>query len=144
MRTVRLEVLLLVVVIALTAILVNVVPARSAVATSKGPVAITKQVTTGQVSLSISPATVGPNRLQVQFTNGTGQPVAVANTMTLEFSQPSAGLEPITRQVPASSPGTFILEGNELSIPGTWTVTVAVRTGDFTEQRTSFDVPVSR
>ncbi len=144
LRTVRLEVLLLVVVIALTAILVNVVPARSAVATSKGPVAITKQVTTGQVSLSISPATVGPNRLQVQFTDGTGQPVAVANTMSLEFSQPSAGLEPITRQVPASSPGTFVFEGNELSIPGTWTVTVAVRTGDFTEQRTSFDVPVSR
>ena len=143
-RSVRLEALILVVVIVITAIVVNVLPARNAVATSNGPVALTKQVTTGQVSLSINPAAVGPNRVQVQFTDGNGQPVAVANTMTLEFSQPSAGLEPITRQVPATSPGTFVLEGNELSIPGTWTVTVAVRTGDFTEQRTTFDIPITR
>ena len=144
LRSVRLEALLLIVVVVLTAILVSVLPARSASAGSSGPVAITEQVATGRVSLSIDPGTVGPNRVQVQFTDGTGQPISVANTMTIEFSQRSAGLEPITRQVAASSPGTFILEGNELSIPGTWTVTIAVRTGDFTEQRTSFDVPITR
>jgi hypothetical protein len=37
-----------------------------------------------------------------------------------------------------------VIQANELLIPGTWTITIAVRTGDFTEQRTSFEVPVRR
>jgi copper transport protein len=144
LRTVRAEALLLVVVVGLTAILVNVPPARTAVVAKADRVDITKRVDTGNVELSVDPAIVGPNTVQARYTDGTGQPLNVANSMTIEFSQPSAGLEPITRQVPASEPGVFVLQGNELSIPGTWTVTIAVRTGDFTEQRTSFEVPVRR
>ncbi|CAB4596707.1 unannotated protein [freshwater metagenome] len=144
LRTVRAEALLLVVVVGLTAILVNVPPARTAVVAKADRVDITKRVDTGNVELSVDPAIVGPNTVQARYTDGTGQPLNVANSMSIEFSQPSAGLEPITRQVPASEPGVFVLQGNELSIPGTWTVTIAVRTGDFTEQRTSFEVPVRR
>jgi len=87
---------------------------------------------------------VGPNTVVARYADGTGQPLNVANSMTIEFSQPSAGLQPITRRVPVSEPGVFTIQGNEFSIPGPWTVTIAVRTGDFTEQRTSFEVPVRR
>jgi copper transport protein len=143
-RTIRAEALLLVAVIALTAIVVNVPPARTAVVAKADRVDITQRVDTGNVQLSVDPAIVGPNTVAVRYTDGTGQPINVANSMSIEFSQPSAGLEPITRQVPASEPGVFVIQGNELSIPGTWTITIAVRTGDFTEQRTSFEVPVRR
>ena len=143
-RTVRTEALLLVVVVCLTAILVNVPPARTAVVPKAARFDVTKRVDTGTVELSVDPAVVGPNTVVARYADGTGQPLNVANSMTIEFSQPSAGLEPITRQVPASEPGVFTIQGNELSIPGTWTVTIAVRTGDFTEQRTSFEVPVHR
>jgi copper transport protein len=144
LRTIRAEAVLLVAVVALTAIVVNVPPARTAVVAKTDQVDITQRVDTGNVQLSVDPAIVGPNTVAVRYTDGTGQPINVANSMSIEFSQPSAGLEPITRQVPASEPGVFVIQGNELSIPGTWTITIAVRTGDFTEQRTSFEVPVRR
>lgn len=144
LRTVRAEVLILVVVVGLTAILVNSPPARTAAVTKAERVEITKRVDTGTVEFSVDPAIVGTNTVKARYADGTGQPLNVANTMSIEFSQPSAGLEPITRQVPASAPGVFVIQGNELSIPGTWTITLAVRTGDFTEQRTSFEVPVHR
>ena len=144
LRTIRAEAVLLVAVVALTAIVVNVPPARTAVVAKTDRVDITQQVDTGNVQLSVDPAIVGPNTVAVRYTDGTGQPINVANSMSIEFSQPSAGLEPITRQVPASEAGVFVIQGNELSIPGTWTITIAVRTGDFTEQRTSFEVPVRR
>lgn len=144
LRTVRAEALILVVVVGLTAILVNIPPARTAAVTNAERVDITKRVGTGTVEFSVDPAIVGTNTVKARYTDGTGQPLNVANTMSIEFSQPSAGLEPITRQVPASEPGVFVIQGNELSIPGTWTITIAVRTGDFTEQRTSFEVPVHR
>jgi len=144
LRTIRSEALLLVAVVALTAIVVNVPPARTAVVAKADRVDITQRVDTGTVQLSVDPAIVGPNTVAVRYTDGTGQPINVANSMSIEFSQPAAGLEPITRQVPASEPGVFVIQGNELSIPGTWTITIAVRTSDFTEQRTSFEVPVRR
>ena len=144
LRTIRSEALLLVAVVALTAIVVNVPPARTAVVAKADRVDITQRVDTGTVQLSVDPAIVGPNTVAVRYTDGTGQPINVANSMSIEFSQPAAGLEPLTRQVPASEPGVFVIQGNELSIPGTWTITIAVRTGDFTEQRTSFEVPVRR
>ena len=144
LRTIRAEALLLVAVVALTAIVVNVPPARTAVVAKADRVDITQRVDTGNVQLSVDPAIVGPNTVAVRYTDGTGQPINVANSMSIEFSQPAAGLEPITRQVPASEPGVFVIQGNELSIPGTWTITIAVRTGDFTEQRTSFEVPIRR
>ena len=144
LRTIRAEALLLVAVVALTAIVVNVPPARTAVVAKTDRVDITQRVDTGNVQLSVDPAIVGPNTVSVRYTDGTGQPINVATSMSIEFSQPSAGLEPITRQVPASEPGVFVIQGNELSIPGTWTITIAVRTSDFTEQRTSFEVPVRR
>jgi copper transport protein len=144
LRTVRAEALLLVVIVGLTAILVNTPPARYAATAKSGRVDIVQRVETGQVALAVDPAVVGSNRVEVRYTDGTGQTINVANSMSIEFSQPSAGVAPITRQVLASEPGVFVIEGNELSVSGTWTITVAVRTGDFSEQRTSFEVPVHR
>lgn len=145
LRTVRLEAVILVAIVGLTSILVNVPPARTAVsADAPTIVTVTRPVDTGSLTLTVEPAVVGTNRTEARFTSANGQPFDVANTMTIEFSQPSAGLAPLTRQVPATSPGVFVIEGNEFSITGTWTVTIAVRTGDFSEQRTSFEVPITR
>jgi copper transport protein len=144
LRTVRIEAIALVVVIGITAALVNTTPARTAVKTQTHAVDINRSADTGSVHLIVSPAVVGVNTMTVTYADTTGQPLDVANTMTVEFSLPSADLAPITRQVVKSGPGRFVLQGRELSLAGTWTVTLAVRTGDFTEQRTSFEVPITR
>ena len=142
LRAVRVEVVILVVVVCLTAILVNVPPARTAVADGSGRVSRTQGVDTGTVALTVDPAVAGTNTIEFRYTDSSGRAVDLATSATIEFSQPSAGLAPITRRVPSSGPGVFVISGNELSIPGTWTIAIAVRTGDFTEQRTSFDVAI--
>ena len=141
-RTVRFEALALVAVLAFTAVLVNVTPARTEQATAPGTVSLSQPMATGSVSLTLSPALAGVNTMVVQYSGSDGQPVDVANSLTIEFSLPSAQLGPITRQVIKSGPGRFVLEGPELSLRGAWDVTLKVRTGDFTQEQSSFQVPI--
>lgn len=142
LRAVRIEAIVIVAVLAVTGVLTNQTPARDAVTASSAGVSSTRAADTGPVELTVRPARVGANTFTVAYTSETGQPVDVGNTMTIEFSLPSEGLAPLVRRTDASSTGRFVYEGPELSMPGVWTVTVAVRTGVFAEQRTSFDVRV--
>ena len=137
----RIEAIAVVAVLAVTGVLTNLTPARTAVTRSTTST-ITRPVDTGSLTLVVDPARVGSNSIVATYVDATGQPVDVGNTMTIEFSLPTEGLAPIVRQVPAASPGRFEYEGRELSLPGTWTITVAVRTGVFAEQRTSFEVRI--
>jgi copper transport protein len=141
-RTVRVEALTLVAVLAFTAVLVNVTPARTEQALAPKTVSLSQPVADGLVALAVSPALAGVNTMVIQYTGADGQPDDVANTLTIEFSLPSAQLGPITRQVIKSGPGRFVLEGPELSLRGTWDVTLKVRTGDFAQEQSSFQVPI--
>ena len=141
-RTARFEALALIAVLGFTAVLVNVTPARTEQASAPVTVSLSQPVATGSVALEVSPARAGVNTMVVQYTGVDGQPVDVANSLTVEFSLPSAQLGPITRQVIKSGPGRFILEGPELSLRGAWDVTLKVRTGDFTQEQSSFQVPI--
>ena len=140
LRSVRIEIVAIVVILGLTGFLTAVTPARSATTATATGFRQTRTVDSGVVTMAIRPARVGRNTIEVTYTTATGQPADVGNTMTLEFSLPSEGLAPLIRQTNSTDTGRFGFEGNELSIPGTWTVTLAVRTGVFAEQRTSFEV----
>jgi len=142
-RVVGYEALALVAVLAFTAVLVNTTPARTVVEGRPEVVNLTDDVPTGTLNLVVTPGQVGTNTLHIQYFGPDGRPVDVAPTATVEMSLPSRDLGPLTRQVLKISPGHFILEGDELSLPGEWTVTIGVRTDDFTEQRTSFTVPIA-
>jgi len=141
-RAVLIEAIALVVILGITSVLVNVTPARTVVATRGRVVNQTQSVPTGTVNLVVVPARVGDNTLHIQYADAAGKPIDVANTLTIEFSLPSADLAAISRQTAKAGPGHFIYTGPELSISGTWTVTVVARTSDFSEQRTTFSVPI--
>lgn len=143
-RMVSYEAIALVAVLGFTAVLVNTTPARTAVVTEARVVNLTDDTENGTVNLVVTPAKVGTNSLHVQYTDEAGKPVDVANTLTVELSLPEKGLGPITRQVVKISPGHYVLEGDEMSLAGTWTVTLAVRTSDFSEERTTFPVSISK
>ncbi|HEY6532274.1 MAG TPA: CopD family protein [Acidimicrobiales bacterium] len=143
-RTVAIEALAIVAVLAVTAVLVNTTPSRTALATATGPVSSTQQVETGSVTLEVAPAEAGRNTMHIQYLDAEGSPLDISPSLTVEVSLPSAALGPIERQVVKLAPGHFVLEGNELSLPGTWTVTLGARTSTFVEQRTTFEVPVTR
>jgi copper transport protein len=143
-RMVGYEAIALVAVLGFTAVLVNTTPARTAVVSEAKVVNLTDDTQTGTVNLVVSPARAGRNSIHVQYADRSGKPVDVANTLSIELSLPSKQLGPITRQVVKLSPGHYVLEGDELSVAGEWTITLAVRTSDFSEERTSFQVPVSK
>ena len=142
-RMVAYEAMALVAVLGFTAVLANVTPARTAFRETM-VVNLTQPVPTGTVNLVVTPAVPGANTVHVQYADPTGRPVDVAKELTVQFALPERDLAPITRTAVVAGSGHFVLEGPALSVPGTWTITLAVRTGDFTEQRSSFEVPISR
>jgi copper transport protein len=141
-RTVAFEAIALVAVMGITSVLVNVTPARTAFEAADRVVDQTQSVATGSVNLIVLPARVGENTLHIRYTDASGKPIDVSNTLNIEFSLPSADLAAISRQTAKAGPGHFIYTGPELSILGTWTVTLVARTSDFSEQRTTFQVPI--
>ena len=141
-RTVTIEAIALVLVLAITSVLVNVTPASTAVAARDRVVNQTQTVPTGTVNLVVVPARVGENTLHIQYADASGRPIDVANTLTIEFALPSAELAAISRQTAKAGPGHFIYTGPELSIVGSWTVTLVARVSDFSQQRTAFTVPI--
>jgi copper transport protein len=143
-RMVGYEAVALIAVLGFTAVLVNTTPARTALVNEPKVVNLTDDTDTGTVNLVVTPAKVGTNSLHVQYADSTGKPVDVADTLTVEMSLPAKDLAPISRQVVKISPGHYVLEGDELSLAGEWTITLAVRTSDFSEERTSFQVPISK
>ncbi len=142
-RTVGWEAVALVVVLAFTAVLVNVTPARN-IAGPTSVVNLTQEADTGSVNLVVAPGRAGDNTIHIQYSDDAGRPIDVANSISVEFSLPSADLGPITREVLKAGPGHYVIEGTELSIAGEWTITLSARTGDFTEQRTDFQVSIPR
>ena len=141
-RTVTIEAIALVTVLGITSVLVSVTPASTALEAADRVVDQTQTVATGSVNLIVQPATVGENTLHIQYTDADGRPIDVANTLAIEFALPAAELSAITRQTAKVGPGHFIYTGPELNIVGTWAVTIVARTGDFSQQRTSFQVPI--
>jgi len=141
LRTVKVEALALVVILVLTGVVTNVTPARDVRVATAGTTT-TRSIDGGSVQLDVRPARVGTNSVAVTYRDAAGAPRQVGQTLTIEFSLPSEGLAPITREATALSPGRYEYEGREFSLPGTWTVTVVARTGDFTELRTDFEVRV--
>ncbi len=141
-RNVLVEIGVLVVALAVTAVLVNVIPARTATEIRASVVEMTTAAGDGSVTLAVTPVAAGVNTLRVQYLDAAGEPVDVANSLRAEFTLPSAQLGPMTREVVKIGPGSFVIQGSELSIPGDWTVALVVRPADFRETRSTFTIPI--
>jgi len=141
-RTVAFEALALVVVLGLTAGLVNMVPAR----TAAGIGAIyskTEPLGDGSVNLVVDPDRAGLNSIHLYLLDATGRPSASAQSVELDLSQPDNGIGPIVRQPFVAGPGHYQLDGNDLSISGKWTIVVRARVSKFEEKTATFAVTVN-
>lgn len=140
-RTTGLEAAGIVVVLALTAVLVNLTPSRL---DPDDPDFFnqTTPLASGGLNLIVTPADPGPNTLHLQFVDGAGLPDDVGEAVTVELSLPERGVAPIRRDATFAGPGHFIVEGVELPLTGTWQVDVIARISPFEEERAGFRVPV--
>jgi len=140
-RAVGAEVVGLVVVLGLTAALVNLVPARTA-AGYQSVYSTSATLGDGRVDLTLDPATAGTNTLHLYLLDAGGGQLPDPKAVRLQFRMPANDLGPITRTPFKAGPGHFQLRTDALSIPGTWTVTVLVRVDEFTEERATADLEV--
>lgn len=138
-RSLRVESFGIVGVLLLTAVLTAMTPAREQLS---GPFTEYAQLGDLDVNLTVDPARVGTNELHIYLLSPGGQPADVADSVTVLLSHPGEDIGPIEREPVVAGPGHWILTGPELSIAGTWEVTVRVQLSRFEEQSATFSVEV--
>ena len=135
-RRLVVEVAMGVAVIGVTALLVNVAPAREAVAR---PVALRLSTTTLTIDMTIDPARKGRNSIHMYALTKTGAQQAIDHA-ALSASLPGSGIEPIELKVLRAGPNHFQVLNADLPVRGTWTFDVAVGVDQFTEERVTAQV----
>lgn len=138
-RTLVAEVAVLAVVVALTAALVDITPARSSVA---GPWGERAALGDGQVDLSLESTRAGRTTIHVYTFDADGRPWPMDEALRLRFSLPAAGITDLERRPAPTGPGHWTLTGDDLAIAGTWTIEVVARTSLYEEQDATFEVPI--
>ncbi|QSB14696.1 copper resistance protein CopC [Natronosporangium hydrolyticum] len=149
-RTVRVEAaVILVGVLALTAVLVNTVPARTQQALDEAAAAAEPYQETHplgpeyQVELTVDPAVAGDNQVTVELLDEAGDPVSLEVPAELQFSLPEAEIDRISREPEPAGPGSWEHSGGELSIAGDWEIEIRVLVDEFERITTVVTVPVA-
>ncbi|MGY2753798.1 copper transport protein [Thermostichus sp. MS-CIW-21] len=125
-QIVRLELVGLVLVLALTSFLVAQAPPGQ----GAGPACQeTLSWPEGSLRLQILPCRPGNNRIQVEVK---GIP---AQELSLEFDLPARGIPPLRRQALPREPGQFEVEDVLLPLAGEWQLKVRLLVSDFEERR---------
>jgi copper transport protein len=141
-RTVRIEVIGIVVVLALTSGLVALRPAAE-VAGVTGPYSTYVPFGDGQLNLVVDPNRAGINEIHIYVLTAGGLPALIQGDATIEMSLPSKQIEPIVRELDFAGPGHFILTGPELALPGQWHIVIRLKTDAFNETVGETDVRVA-
>ncbi|MGH8884445.1 MAG: copper resistance protein CopC [Egibacteraceae bacterium] len=143
-RTVRAEAAGVVAVLAVTAVLVNLVPARTAAGVT-GPFTATTPMGTYQLNVTVDPNRAGANELHIYLFDPAGQPTdpTAGSGLQVGFSLPSRDIGPITRTATVAGPGHWQMAGDELSIPGQWRLQFQLTVSRFSQLTTALTVPVN-
>lgn len=135
-RILRLEVAALVVVVAVTGVLVNVTPAKAVptLVNTSAPIG------DGSLNLTVDPGRAGANQVHLFLLAPDGTPDDRFREATVTFTLPALDLGPIEGEAVRVGAGHFQVDGADLSIAGSWVVTVSVQPDRFT--KVDAEVPV--
>jgi copper transport protein len=121
-RVVRAEAVLLVMVVGLSAVLVNLTPARTSAA---GPQIARETFGKGSVELIVEPAKRGRNAIHLALYNDIGQLADLApGGITLTLSLPAANINGLAVTPIKLGPGHYLAATDAFTVPGTWRVHV--------------------
>ena len=143
-RSVLVELVGAVVILALSAVLVSQFPAKASVAT---PVDVTLPLQsaagtagTGTVEVTVDPASPGPTTLHVYLFDAQGQ-LTQPQQISVGLTEVQQQIGPLDVELSADGPGHYSAEP-VLPSAGTWTLTVTVRQDEFTAVTASTVFPV--
>jgi copper transport protein len=140
-RLVAAETVLVGVVLALTALLVNLPPARVAAGLS-GPFLRDVQLGQYNMNLLVDPNEVGENEVHLTVSDDSGAPVAIKQMRVL-FRMPEEDVGPLVGKGTRLAKGHFVVQGHQLSLSGEWQLEVVARVGRFEEERATVSMAVN-
>lgn len=120
---------LIAVVLALTAVLVNAQPARSAYAR---PFSTEVHAGPDLVDVTIDPAKAGPLAFHVYVLSADGAQLDVPEVQAA-MSQPAVGIDGLEVPLAKAGPGHFNVYGFDVPVRGAWSVRLRVRVNDIDE-----------
>lgn len=137
-RTVGAETVIAVVVLAVTALLVNAQPARSALAK---PFSTSVRNDLVLVDVTVDPAKAGPAALHFYTLSPTGGQQEVQD-LTAALTLPSQDVGPLAVPVQRAGPGHFSAYNFNIPLRGTWKLEVKALLSDIDEATVSTTIPI--
>jgi copper transport protein len=137
----RFEAAGLVAALALTAVLVNVTPARDAAGVDK-VVSTTVAFGTGTMQLVADPGRTGLNEIHFYFLDESGQVLPDFESLEVEFTLPAKSIGPIAHPASKAGTGHYQILGHLFEPGGRWTITAVARIDTFTQTRAVADVTI--
>jgi copper transport protein len=145
-RYVRMEMAVLTAVVIFTAVLIETVPARHAQHKLKapaGPIAETRTLPSGaRATLTIDAGTAGPNTITVGVRTRAGRPDTGVDEITLTGSIAKRKIAALPLALKRVGPGRWRGAGRVLPLPGRWRFEIAIRRGEFDEERAKVDADI--
>lgn len=147
-RVVRIELMILLAVVAVTAVLVARSPVSSTVAapppvtTAPDAVELPLSDGAGTVSLTIAPARAGSNELRLTLLDPAGLPLEPVDTPTVELTEPTLELGPLRPVVHPFGGGVYHVIA-DIPLAGSWELTIRVRVSEFDAAQASTIVEIA-
>lgn len=139
-RTLRAEVALIAVVLAVTSALVSYAPAISE---GSGPFSATERLGPARLEMTVDPARVGRNAMHLYLLDPrTGAQYTATKQLRVLARLPSKRIGPLRLPARQAGPGHYVVEAGVLGVAGDWEVELISRVSDFDEYRTTVKVPI--
>lgn len=129
-RTVRVEALLLVAVIATTGVLVTQNPVRSGAASSVQDATLAADLGSGQATVRLTPSRVGVNSLELTIIDANRRPIDPLTPPEVQITLPADKIGPLDRSLSQTGPGRYEAVA-EFPLPGEWIIEISVRTSKY-------------
>jgi copper transport protein len=141
-RTVTAEVGLIVAVLGVTAVLVNLPPARTTVVEA-GPFAQHIMLGDQAVELTVEPNRVGENTVTMMVADHHGHDAAF-DALQIRFAMPDRGIGPLVVDATQTAPDHYVVRGHHLSVPGMWKLHIVGQVDRFSDVSTDVTLHVQR
>jgi len=133
-RLIAVELTVLVAVFGVAALWRFTPPPRAIAAAQSQPASLHIHTLQAMADVTVTPGRAGPVSIEIVLMNGEFGPLP-AKELSLSFSNPAAGIEPIERQARLGPDGIWRLETLNLPVPGRWEVELAILISDFEMRR---------
>jgi copper transport protein len=138
-RSLRGELVLMLVVFGVTAALISYAPPIDA---GTGPFSTDTSLGPAELELSVEPAEVGLNQIRLDLIAKDGSQFTKTKELTINASLPDKEIGPLKLQVKEAGPGRFAVSGAQLTPSGTWDLEITDRVSAFDEFAKKISVPI--